>query len=107
MKKFDLTHTISPEIPHWDDESCFSIDIKVDYDDCTAPNLFRVQKMEMKAGVGTHIDAPAHCFPDGKTIEGLELENLITDCVVIHIYNATETTVITPDYIENFEKENG
>ena len=107
MKKVDLTHTLSSEILHWDGDCCFRTEIKVDYKDCTPPNLFRVQKIEMKAGAGTHIDAPAHCLPEGKTIEKLELENLVTECVVIKIDNAKEDTLLTPDLIEKFEKENG
>ena len=107
MIKIDLTHTLSSDIPNWDGDCCFKAEIKVDYKDCAPPNLFRVQKLEMKAGAGTHIDAPAHCFPDGKTIDNLVLENLLTDCVVIHTDTITEDYVITPEVLEKFENEHG
>ncbi len=107
MRKIDLTHTLSPEVPNWDEECCFKADIKVDYKDCTPPNLFRVQKFEMRGGAGTHIDAPAHCFPNGKTIEDLDLENLVTDCIVVHTDTVTEDYLITPKVLEKFENENG
>jgi len=107
MKKIDLTHTLSSEIPNWDGDCCFRAEVKVDYKDCTPPNLFRVQKLEMKAGAGTHIDAPAHCFPGGKTIDVLDLENLVTECVVIHTTVVKEDYVITKEILEKFEKENG
>lgn len=107
MKKIDLTHTLSPNIPHWDGDCCFKANIAVDYKDCTPPNLFRVQKLEMKAGAGTHIDAPAHCFADGKTVDVLELENLVTECMVIHTDVIAEDYLITAEVLEKFEKENG
>ncbi len=105
MKIVDLTHTLSPNIPHWDPEPCFRTTTLIDYKDCTPPNLFRVQKIETKGGAGTHIDAPAHCFPDGKTVDVLSLENLITDCVVIHINDAKENTLISKEVVEEFEKK--
>lgn len=107
MKKIDLTHSLSSEIPSWDGSCSFNLGVTTDYADCKVPNLFRVQKIEAKAGIGTHIDAPAHCFPDGVTIDMLSFENLATECVVVHIENADENYKITLDDIEKFEIENG
>ena len=39
----------------------------------------------MVSGLGTHMDAPAHCLPGGRTIDTLELHELITLCVMIDI----------------------
>ncbi len=107
MKNIDLTHHLASDIPHWDGVECFKINVTLDYKDCTPPDLFRVQGIEMKAGAGTHIDAPAHCFPSGKTVEALELDNLITDCVVIRTENPAENYLIKVEVIEKFEKEYG
>lgn len=109
MKKIiDLTHTLSKDIPSWDGGVCFSTSIALDYKDCEAPNLFRVQKMEGKVGSGTHIDAPAHCFPGGQTVDTLKLEDLKTDCVVIDVSSqCDESYVVMPDAVEQFEKEHG
>jgi kynurenine formamidase len=41
--------------------------------------------------MGTHIDAPAHCFAGAKTVECLGLESLVTDCVVIDVSEHTDT----------------
>lgn len=107
-KIVDLTHTLSSDIPSWDGGTCFSISTALDYSECTAPNLFRVQRMEGKAGSGTHMDAPAHCFPDGKTTDSFLLKDLTTDCVVIHVHDeADENYLVTPAVIETFEKEHG
>lgn len=97
----DLTHTLSPEVPSWNGRCGFSHDIKLDYSDSEAPTKFRVQQIKMHAGIGTHLDAPAHCIPGGKHIAELELTQLIAPCVMIDIsakahplYSLTVTDVL-------------
>ena len=104
----DLTHTLSPHIPSWDGDCCFRLETQVDYKDCLAPNLFRVQGIECKASAGTHMDSPAHCCPGGHTIDTLDLENLLTDCVVIRVdEDADENYVAMPGIVTSFEKKHG
>lgn len=103
----DLTYTLSSTTPSWDGGCGFDMPISVDYKDCKEPDLFRVHKINMRAGMGTHIDSPAHCIPDAKTIDKLELENLITDCVVIKAESEDENYIIMPEVVERFEKEHG
>lgn len=108
MKYIDLTHTLSSDIPTWGGSCDFNLEMTLDYTDCTAPNLFRKHTIrESASGVGTHLDAPAHCIPGGATVDMLLLENLVVDCVVIQKLNATEEYIFTPDDIAVFEKENG
>ena len=108
FKMLDLTHPVSPEIPSWNGESGFEISIKLDYQNCTPPDLFRIQKIESNAGIGTHIDAPAHVIPGGRTVDQLTIEELFAACVVIDVRSeAGEDYIITPDVIEKFEERNG
>lgn len=108
FKIIDLTHTLSSEIPTWDGSCGFELEVKTDYGDCTPPDIFRVQKITCNAGIGTHIDAPAHVILGGRTVENLGLEELITDCIVIDVSSeADENYVIMPSAIEKFEKEYG
>ena len=107
-KIIDLTHTLSSEIPGWDLGCKFELETTVDYKDCTPPNLFRVQKINMLAQMGTHMDAPAHCVPGAATIDTIEVEDLVTDCVVIRVpAGDDENYLVKPEVIEKFEKENG
>lgn len=68
----DLNHTLHPKIPTWDGSCGFEHSIDHVYD----PNAicqFRIHKLNFKkAGVGTHMDAPAHCVPGGITIDGIK-----------------------------------
>lgn len=108
MKYIDLTHTLSSPIPSWDGDCCFTAPIVYDYKDSKEPNLFRIHRIEAKAGCGTHMDAPAHCIPGGKTIDTLDLDTLLVDCIVIDISeSAHEKYVAGLDCIETFEREHG
>lgn len=108
FKIIDLTHRLLPEAPSWDGSCAFELSIDTDYKDCTSPNLFRTQKINMSAGLGTHIDAPAHVIPGGRTIDKLTMEELVTDCVVIDVSSEADAVcMIMPNAIEKFEKEHG
>ena len=108
FKTIDLTHTLLPSIPSWDGSCGFDLSIDTDYKDCTVPDLFRTQKIKMNAGMGTHMDAPAHCIAGAKTIESLELSELVTDCVVIDVsHEADDNYLVMPSVIERFEKQYG
>ena len=108
QKIIDLTHSLTPEIATFDGPCGFNLVKTLDYGECAPPNLFRVQKItEMMAGVGTHMDAPAHCIQNGKTIDVLELKNLVTNCVVINIETSDENYIARPDVVEKFEQEHG
>ena len=107
-KLIDLTHIISAETPTFDGSCGFHLDTATDYGDCTAPDLFRVQKINCNAGIGTHMDAPVHCFEGASTIDQIPLESLIADCVLIDVSSdASENYLITPDDVNRFEKQYG
>jgi len=104
----DLTHVLSSASPSWDGECGFRHELVLDYENCTTPAKFRVQKINMHAGIGTHMDAPAHCIPDGKTIDKIELTDLIAPCVVIDIsMHAHATYQCSVVDIQNFEQQYG
>jgi kynurenine formamidase len=104
----DLTHPLTSKMPTWDGHCGFFLQDTLTYQECQTDCQFRVQSLEMMAGVGTHIDAPAHCFPNGKTIEKLSLETLISPCVVIDLSSkAHENYLFDLSSIEQFEKTHG
>ena len=108
MKLIDLTHRLSPSVPSWDAPTDFALSTTVDYHDCTAPDLFRTQRVCASLSLGTHMDAPAHVISGGRTIDKLTLEELVADCVVIDVSReATEDYLVPPSIIEHFEKEHG
>ncbi len=108
FKIIDLTHTLSEVTPTWDGSCGFELSTTTDYKDCTPPNLFRVQKIQCGAGVGTHMDAPSHVIPGERTIDQLELSELVVDCVVIDVSeNNAEDYIVTSLDIKKFESKFG
>ena len=47
-----------------------------------AGDLYNLTAFSMCAHNGTHIDAPFHFLPDGKTVEQLPLDTFVGDCFV-------------------------
>jgi len=80
FKVVDLTHPLGPEIPTWNGSCGFCLEIKKDYD-----RLFRVQKIQMHAGIGTHMDAPSHRFEGASCIAEIPLQQLIVPACVIDV----------------------
>ena len=81
----DLTHTLSQKAPSWSRGCGFQHEVKFDYDGCPSEVKFRVQQIKMHAGIGTHIDAPSHCVPGGKSVEDIALKQLMVPALVMDI----------------------
>ncbi len=104
----DLTHSLDCNVPAWENECGFFHEMILDYKDCDTETKFRVHEINMKAGIGTHIDAPAHCIPGGVTIDQLPLQDLIVPCIVIDVSSyADENYILDVPDIERFEKKYG
>lgn len=107
-KLIDLTHTLDSTIPTWDGGCGFRHELHLDYADCEGEDKFRVMKVHMHAGIGTHMDAPSHCIPGGKYIHEFEIDELCMPCVVIDVSRkAHERYSVTPEDIDVFENMHG
>ncbi|HAT8251618.1 TPA: cyclase family protein [Legionella pneumophila] len=105
-KLVDLTHPLTANMPSWDNSCGFNHTTLLDYADCTSEVKFRVQGINMPAGIGTHMDAPAHCDSQGKTIDAISLQDCLAPCVVIDISEkAHETYLCSMQDILNFKKQ--
>ncbi len=106
FKCVDLTHPLTEYTPSWDNSCGFEHTISLDYADCTTQVKFRVQSIHMPAGIGTHMDAPAHCDPAGKTIDAISLNDCLAPCIVIDISEkAHEMYLCSVQDILDFEKQ--
>lgn len=101
MQIIDLTQTLQPGIPDWD--GCCGFQIKSETTD-----EIRLQELATPAGIGTHMDAPAHFFIGGTDIASIDIKHCMGEAIVIDARDKT-----TPDYflsvsdIQNFEQQNG
>lgn len=104
----DLTHIINPNIPAWEEGCAFDNKITLDYADSTTSVPFRVQSFHMRAGIGTHMDAPAHCIPGGKTIDQIAIHDLMKPCVVIDISKKSDAHyLLSVNDVMSFENKYG
>lgn len=99
----DLTHPLDERIPTWSGGCGFRLEVKLDY-----PQGLRVQSLKSHAGVGTHIDAPAHFFERSWNIGDIPIENLIVPLFTMDISEKMDADLwIEPKDIEAFEKKQG
>lgn len=107
FKIVDLTHTLHPNIPTWDGGCEFEHHVHKDYHP-EAIYKFHTHNIQMSEGIGTHMDAPAHCVPGGECIADLDINELIAPCVVIDVsHKAHEHYSISPEDITGFEQHQG
>ena len=107
-KFIDLTHTLDSTIPTWNGGCGFNHDLHIDYSDCQGEDKFRVMKVGMHAGIGTHMDAPSHCIAQGKFIHDFDVNELIMPCEVIDVSDQChERYSLSAQDISDFESKHG
>ena len=104
----DLTHPLNSLIPTWDGGCGFLHKNVIDYPDCTAEVKFRVQQVSMQAGVGTHLDAPAHCIEGGLSVADIPLSQLIAPCIVMDVSRYCDAEYsLSSEEVLHFENQHG
>lgn len=99
----DITQPLHECIPSWEGEGGFQRKREMDYD-----QLFRTESFLMRAGIGTHIDAPSHHVPQGMDIAGIPIEHLLAPLICIHCNSALDPNfMLSRKEIEQFESFNG
>lgn len=90
----DLTHTIDEGSPYWPEKNPgtpFRVSVTANYE----PDGFYDRNLVIPEHFGTHMDAPAHLDPKGKTIDQLPAETFLSPAVVIDVSAAAKSQ---PDY---------
>lgn len=107
-KIIDLTHTIDESTPTWTHDCGFHSKLLADYSDFDREPKFRVNELQIKAGIGTHIDAPSHCVPGAPSVDQLKLDSLISQTVCIDVSTrADENYLLSLDDVKQFEEQHG
>jgi arylformamidase len=95
MKIFDISLTISPNMPIWPGDPLIELELIDSIDNGAQAN---VSRLSASVHIGTHIDAPHHFMNDGRTIEQLSLEVLTGRCYVVQLPDGVEA--ITAEALE-------
>jgi kynurenine formamidase len=112
-KKFvDLTHEFTPGIPHWPgfpdekQKTIYWYDKRPD----TMGSGFFAEVFTLVGQWGTHVDSPAHFTKGLRTVDQIDLKEMILPLVVVDVHNEVENN---PDYtlpvdrLKKWEKEHG
>lgn len=86
----DLSHPMREGMPVWPGGVPFAMTRTADYD-----QGFRAHRFEMGENTGTHLDAPAHFIPGGRTVDEISAAELVVPAVVIDV---REEAAADPDY---------
>jgi len=95
MTVIDLTHTISENMPVYPGTEPPKLTVP-----CTVTkDGFRETLLQMFSHTGTHIDAPAHLFENGKTLERFDASQFIGSALVIDCTGLNEGERIDMSFV--------
>ncbi len=95
MTIYDITLTISPNMPIWPGDPAVELTQVASMDQGESVNI---SHLSFGLHTGTHVDAPHHFLNDHRTVETLALDVLTGPCYVLHL--ADEIATISADVLE-------
>ncbi|WP_136591024.1 cyclase family protein [Salinigranum halophilum] len=97
----ELSNPITEGIPVWPSFP----QIELDQTSLAARDGFTMERLEMRSHTATHIDAPAHFIPEGKTLDDFSIESFMGEGVVIDLTPKEPEEPITRADIEAYESD--
>ena len=100
MKIIDLTHTIKPDMPVYPgtDPPVFKTPVSI------AKDGFLEKKITFFSHTGTHVDAPAHLFGEGETLNQFPVTQFAGPGFVVDISGISRSR-ITIDHLIPYQKK--
>lgn len=91
----DVSVPISPNLPRWPGSPAIRFDKSLDLNQ---GDIATDTTIELSVHTATHVDAPSHFLPDGKSVESIALDILIGKATVVDVGNVY---AITPAILHN------
>ena len=98
MKVIDLTHTIAPAMPVYPGTEPPSFQPANTYE----KDGFKETKITMYTHTGTHMDPPAHLYPDRTALDAFPPEQFIGQALVVDCRSLGEGEAITMDFLTRY-----
>ncbi|HSB02802.1 MAG TPA: cyclase family protein [Anaerolineales bacterium] len=98
MTIYDISVTISPNLPTWPGDPRPELEL---YESIDKGAVYNATRIRSGVHLGTHVDAPRHFINDGRTVEQLPLEVLTGPCYVTQLPDGVEA--ITAEVLERTE----
>jgi kynurenine formamidase len=108
----DLAHAFAPGIPHWPGFPDEKRETLYYYDEGVGSrgSGFFAQRYTIVGQWGTHVDPPAHFACGGRTVDEIDVKEMLLPLVVLDVHEAVEAN---PDYtirlkdVEQWEVKHG
>lgn len=101
----DLSHTLDEEIPVWPGSTRFQREVKANYE-----QGYQLSDFTQTQSLGTHLDSPAHFFPDGRSVDEIPLTELFTPVAVLDVRQKVQADpdyAVLPDDLLKWENQFG
>ena len=98
MNVIDLTHTIQENMPVYPGTETPALIPANSYE----KDGFKETKLQMYTHTGTHMDPPAHLFPDRTTLDQFPASQFIGMALVIDCRDLREGDAITMEYLRRY-----
>jgi len=95
----DLTHSFRPGIPHWEDFPNEDVETVFNF----STSGFLAQKFILVGQWGTHVDAPIHFHQGKRTVDQIDVKEMVLPLVVLDIHQKVSAN---PDYTINMDDVN-
>ena len=93
----DLTHPFGPGIPHWKGLPDMEVETLYSHDPGVGAmgSGFFIQRYSLAGNWGTHVDPPAHFVKGLRTVDQIDVRDMVLPLVVLDVHGAVRTN---PDY---------
>ncbi len=102
----DMTHELHPDFPTYFGPQQLFMEQKFKYSE----HKFNLFELRINEHTGTHIDAPLHFSPDGKSVAEIPVSQLVVPLAIVDIRDRASTNFdaqLTPDDIKAWTARNG
>ena len=102
----DLTHTLDEAFPTFSGEQQFSREQLANFKE----HGYNLYNLKINEHIGTHMDAPIHFSEEGRTVDQIEVKDLIVPLCVVDISARAESdpnAELTPDDLNQWISDHG
>ncbi len=92
---YDLTHPITDGMQTYPGDPPVRVSQAADME----TDGYRATDLHVRSHTGTHVDAPAHTEPDGKSLDAIPIERFVWDAIRVDCRGFDAREAISPDCV--------
>lgn len=98
---YDLTHPFADGMQTFPGDPAVRVSPATEFE----ADGYRVSKIECSSHTGTHVDAPAHTEPDGKTLDAFPIDRFRMDSIRVDCRDLAAREPIPPERVPETEAD--